>query len=593
MAFVARLAIPVQRRGAEFRNKAGHGVFRLGKLAASVGQGQWMAAQQVYDLRQLRVRAALRREFAEQRAGVVRLQFTVQLEAPAGEVLAGIARKHQPAHLRAQHGEQLLQGRAVAGFLGAFHHHQGAAFGAGARGPFARGERRVVAGGKAVRQRGPDPVRVGLEPVEVEEHQAVGERAAGQVPGLVADGHADGLGGEGGLAEASRAEDAGVLAPAEAVGERVALRVAADQHPGADRGQAVKGRVVDARAGWRNGLDFDNHRRRLERRGWWRRWRGWRSRARREDAVFEQVARGAANLGVRLARLGDGEMILIEPHRIGAHAGMGGGGVDDGHAFHGAQFVVRHGANARLVRPPAIPVEEIPQMRVVGAQVFDADRGAEHRVEGIGQGRQRRAGMGRGQEQDRARVREHSLPPRLGGIGRLAENLLGEQAAQTVADEEKRAFAQAALDHEVEHLKGAVGQRHAVAGVAPAAAEQTQEPRPLRRAGRITERPDPDIRELLAEPVRPRRGSVLAVTPGLQGIAAQAVDEDDIGLARGVRGTGDLVQSAHACRLPVRGCRGDTARKAGVQQASSQLEACRPTAAGDEPTPQRGAGYLR
>ncbi len=59
MALVARLAGPVQRRRADVGEEALNGILRLGELAAGVGQGQRVTAQQRHDLRELRIGAAL------------------------------------------------------------------------------------------------------------------------------------------------------------------------------------------------------------------------------------------------------------------------------------------------------------------------------------------------------------------------------------------------------------------------------------------------------------------------------------------------------------------------------------------------------
>ncbi len=288
----------------------------------------------------------------------------------ASEILGGIAREHQSARRGAQHRQQLLQGRAATRFLSAFHDHERAAVGAGALGSFARGKRGILAGRKTLGQRVPDLLRLGLEPVEVQEHQAVRERTAGQVFVLLADGHANGVGGKRSFAKAGEAEDAGVLAPAEPGGEFVPLRVAADKCTRADGREAVKRDLPRGWAGERSRLNSANHRPR---------------RTRHQDAIVQQLARSAANLRIQLARLGDGEMVFVETHRVGAHAGMGGGGVDDRHALQSAQLVVGDGSNVLLLCLPAIPVVQVAQVSVMRPQVFDAEGGPENRAEGVTQ----------------------------------------------------------------------------------------------------------------------------------------------------------------------------------------------------------------
>src|SRR4029079_1908090 len=46
------------------------------------------------------------------------------------------------------------------------------------------------------------------------------------------------------------------------------------------------------------------------------------------------------------------------------------------------------------------------------------------------------------------------------------------------------------------------------------------------------------------KPVRPRSRLVLAVPPGAEGVAAEAVNENDVGLARGVVTAGNAMQAA-------------------------------------------------
>ncbi|HYH47689.1 MAG TPA: hypothetical protein VEG34_18555, partial [Thermoanaerobaculia bacterium] len=126
-------------------------------------------------------------------------------------------------------------------------------------------------------------------------------------------------------------------------------------------------------------------------------------------------------------------MILIEPHRIGSYAGVGGGRVDDRqHAPDGPQFVIGGGGDAELERVVAVPIEKVAEVRIMRAELLDADGRTEDGPKCVQQRGQLSAGMRRGKEQDRPRVARHLLLAGIGGVGRLSEDLLGEQAAEAV-----------------------------------------------------------------------------------------------------------------------------------------------------------------
>lgn len=114
------------------------------------------------------------------------------------------------------------------------------------------------------------------------------------------------------------------------------------------------------------------------------------------------------------------------------------------------------------------------------------------------------ARMGRGQEQHCPRLLGNLFLSRIDRIVGFAQDLLDQETAEAVADEEERALAEVFLVHEVEHLTGAVGEGHAVAGVT-IADEAPPNASPLRRAGGVSEGPDTDVREVAGQPVRPGR----------------------------------------------------------------------------------------
>ncbi|HEX7678650.1 MAG TPA: hypothetical protein VF713_11045 [Thermoanaerobaculia bacterium] len=144
-------------------------------------------------------------------------------------------------------------------------------------------------------------------------------------------------------------------------------------------------------------------------------------------------------------------------------------------------------------------------MGVVKAEVVNAHGAAEDGAKGINQRRELCSIVRRSQEQHRARLCGDLFLSRVvdGVVGR-AQDLFDQQTAEAVADEEDRELAEVFLDHEVEHLAGAVGEGHAVTGVA-VAGEEAANAGPLRRAGGVAEGPDSDLREVSGQPVRPGR----------------------------------------------------------------------------------------
>ncbi len=251
-------------------------------------------------------------------------------------------------------------------------------------------------------------------------------------------------------------------------------------------------------------------------------------------------------------------MVLVERDRILPHSGMGGSGIDDGDdAAHAAGLVIGLGANLRAVI--AVPVVEVAQVGVVRAQVLDTDRGAEQVSKSVQQAGQLRPLMRCGQKEHATRLPGDGLLARVDGIARLPQQLLGQQAAQAVTDEEEGTCAEAFLEHQVQHLGRAIGERHGVPGIA-AGAEQLENPRPARRAGGVVEGPHADLGKLLSQPVRPGGGFVLAMPPRTEGIAAQAVNEDDVRAPFGAAALGDHVQPAQSAIPSSCGVRTSTPR---------------------------------
>ena len=74
--------------------------------------------------------------------------------------------------------------------------------------------------------------------------------------------------------------------------------------------------------------------------------------------------------------------------------------------------------------------------------------------------------------------------------------------------------------------------------------EKVQETGPPGGARRVAERPDPYIWELDSHPAGPEGGIIAGAAPGGERIAAEAVDEYHIRLARGIIAAGDLMQAS-------------------------------------------------
>lgn len=228
-------------------------------------------------------------------------------------------------------------------------------------------------------------------------------------------------------------------------------------------------------------------------------------------------------------------MILVEHHRIRPDAGLRAGFVDDAETEAVTPLEVGFRRDAQLRRVIPVPVVEVAQMRVVRLE-RDQTRGRpEDRREIVDQRGEVGAVVRRGQKQDRGGTPTDGFGIGVAGIVvRLPENLFGQQATEAVADEDDGTFAAETLveTHPVEHLHGAVRERHALPRIAPALADKfCQQAERFARIGRMPQRPDPDIREGLGQPMRPRGVIALAMPPRPERIPAQAVNEHHVRLA--------------------------------------------------------------
>ena len=98
-----------------------------------------------------------------------------------------------------------------------------------------------------------------------------------------------------------------------------------------------------------------------------------------QDVGAQQVAYSEADLGILLARLRDGNVVLVLGHGSSPDAGLCRSLADDQErpATHSSRLVVGGRLDAEQDSVLAIPVVQIDEVRIVGAQLFDGHRRAE------------------------------------------------------------------------------------------------------------------------------------------------------------------------------------------------------------------------
>ena len=117
------------------------------------------------------------------------------------------------------------------------------------------------------------------------------------------------------------------------------------------------------------------------------------------------------------------------------------------------------------------------------AQLADLFVRAQHETRELGEAGKVGAGVRRGDERDAARPAGDRLPSLDAEAGRMTEDLLGENAAHAVGDEDDRTLADAFVGERLEDRRAAIGERHRLAG-------------PGRDVGVIAERPHADVRKV-------------------------------------------------------------------------------------------------
>ena len=140
------------------------------------------------------------------------------------------------------------------------------------------------------------------------------------------------------------------------------------------------------------------------------------------------------------------------------------------------------------------------------------------------------------------RRREHDLPHALKEIGRfraaarlllqVEQHLLDDQAAEAVTDKSNRAGLETGFAEDIfEDVDGSVLQRH-------------RGSEPIGRRGLIGDRVDRNPLDILRQPERPEGVVVGRSPPGVVGMAAKAVDENDA-RSRLAAPPGDLDEPRH------------------------------------------------
>lgn len=117
-------------------------------------------------------------------------------------------------------------------------------------------------------------------------------------------------------------------------------------------------------------------------------------------------------------------------------------------------------------------------------------------------------------------------------VAGMAQQLLDQQPAQTVADEHDWPATDPVEFELMQDIGRPVGQWHGV-------------PFPGRGIDRIPQGPDADRRHVFSQPGGPEGVRAILGVPGGAGIAVETVDEDNVGDAVGVIATADFLQAVH------------------------------------------------
>jgi hypothetical protein len=169
---------------------------------------------------------------------------------------------------------------------------------------------------------------------------------------------------------------------------------------------------------------------------------------------------------------------------------------------------------------------EVPQVRLMGTQFLDRDVDAQQRAEVMGQLRQVGTDV-RGRDETQApRPLQEGSPLGLGAVVCRAEHLLDQQAAHAVADEHERPLANPLQLRPEQDVIGPVQQRHGETRLKEPAGQG--EPAGLEGRVLVAQRPDPHLRQVLAEPSQPVFLGFGRAEPILARIAVEAGNENHI-----------------------------------------------------------------
>ena len=175
----------------------------------------------------------------------------------------------------------------------------------------------------------------------------------------------------------------------------------------------------------------------------------------------------------------------------------------------------------------AEPTVQFAQPGVVGREFPDLFVGAKDRARELGEAREVGAAVGGGDERDAAGPIGDLSPAGDPEAHGMTQELLGDDAAQAVGDEEERPLADPLGLEQVQDLGAAVGECHRL-GLPP------------RGVRRVAQGPDAEPRPVLRQPVRPEGLQVVRVDhPGGEGVSPQAVDQNQVQVALGIGAAGD------------------------------------------------------
>ena len=246
-------------------------------------------------------------------------------------------------------------------------------------------------------------------------------------------------------------------------------------------------------------------------------------------------------------------MILVQRDRdLAWHVRLRARLIDDEESFGQRESKDTRPQLARFTERPAHellvalklqkPRVQLAQARMMRPQLADLLVGAQDETRKLGEAGQVGAGMRGGEKRDAARVAGNRLPSFDTEARRMPQDLLCENPAHTVCDEDDRPLADPLIGERLEDRRAPIGKRHRLAG-------------PGRHVGPIAKRPDANVREIGSDPRGPEALRSIARPPRRVRASAQPVDEHDVadpgrGLAVG-KGGEALVVAEHRSHIEI------------------------------------------